>query len=129
VLEKALAGGRRMVVVAGSEERVATLDAALWTFDDRSFLPHGSARDGNPAEQPIWLTTREENPNGAGMLVLVDGATAADPAAWPEVCEFFDGHDEAAVAAARARWKDAKDSGHALKYFKQTERGAWEQAA
>ena len=128
MLEKALAGGRRVVVVAGSEERVAALDAALWTFDDQSFLPHGTARDGDAAEQPIWLTTREENPNSAGMLVLVDGATAADPAAWPELCEFFDGRDEDAVAAARARWKAAKDAGHALKYFKQTDRGGWEQA-
>lgn len=128
MLEKALAGGRRVVVVAGSAERVATLDAALWIFDDRSFLPHGSARDGDGAEQPIWLTTREENPNRAGMLVLVDGVAAADFAAWPEVCEFFDGRDESAVAAARARWKAAKDAGHALHYFRQTESGGWEQA-
>jgi DNA polymerase III subunit chi len=128
VLEKVLASGKRAVVVAGSAERVEALNAALWTYDDRGFLPHGSAKDGGAADQPIWLTTREENPNGAGMLVLVDGAVAADPGAWPAVCEFFDGRDEAALAAARARWKAAKDAGHALKYFRQTEGGGWEQA-
>jgi DNA polymerase-3 subunit chi len=128
VLEKVLAGGQRAVVVAGSEERVEALNAALWTYDDRGFLPHGSARDGGAPDQPIWLTTREENPNGAGMLVLVDGATAGDLAAWPAVCEFFDGRDEAALAAARVRWKAAKDAGHALKYFRQTDSGGWEQA-
>ena len=121
MLEKVLAGGQRAVVVAGSEERVEALNAALWTYDDRGFLPHGSARDGGAPDQPIWLTTREENPNGAGMLVLVDGATAGDLASWPAVCEFFDGRDESALAAARARWKAAKDAGHALKYFRQTD--------
>ena len=127
MLEKALAAGRRAVVVAGSAERVEALNAALWTWDDRGFLPHGSAKDGSPADQPVWLTTREENPNGATLLVLVDGATAADLAAWPSVCEFFDGGDEAALAAARERWKAAKQAGHALKYFRQTG-SAWEQA-
>jgi DNA polymerase-3 subunit chi len=127
VLEKALAAGQRIVVVAGSPERVEALDAALWTYDDRGFLPHGSARDGSAADQPVWLTTREENPNGATLLVLVDGATAADLAAWPSVCEFFDGCDEAAVAAARERWRAAKQAGHALQYFRQTG-SAWELA-
>jgi len=128
VLEKVLATGQRAVVVASSPERVEALNAALWTYDDRGFLPHGSARDGHAADQPVWLTTSEENPNGATMLILVDGAVAADAASWPSVCEFFDGRDEAALAAARARWKAAKDAGHALKYFRQTERGGWEQA-
>jgi DNA polymerase-3 subunit chi len=123
-----LARGQRVVVLAGSEERVEALNAALWTYDDRSFLPHGSARDGFAADQPIWLTTREERPNGAEMLVLVDGSDTADAASWPAICDFFDGGDDATVAAARGRWKRWKQEGHALKYFKQTERGGWEEA-
>jgi DNA polymerase-3 subunit chi len=128
VLEKVLSLGQRAVVVAGSEERVEALAGALWTYDDRSFLPHGTARDGNAADQPIWLTTREENPNAAQMLVLVDGAVADTVAAWPSVCIFFDSGDEAALAATRQRWRDWKAAGHVVKYFKQGERGGWEQA-
>jgi DNA polymerase-3 subunit chi len=37
----------------------------------------------------------------------------------------FDGNDEAALAAARARWKAAKEAGHTLTYWQQTEKG-WE---
>ena len=69
-MEKVLARGSRAVVVAGSEERVEHLNALLWTYDDRGFLPHGSARDGFAAEQPVYLTTEEENPNAATVLVL-----------------------------------------------------------
>jgi DNA polymerase-3 subunit chi len=43
LLEKALAGGFRAVVKAGSEERLEALNAALWTYDQGSFLAHGSA--------------------------------------------------------------------------------------
>lgn len=112
--------------MAGSPERVEALNAALWTYNDRSFLPHGSSRDGFAEDQPIWLTTTEENPNGAGMLVMADGATSDDVGRWPSAIEIFDGGDEAAVAAARERWKAYKAAGHTLTYWKQSDNGRWE---
>jgi DNA polymerase-3 subunit chi len=51
------------------------------------------------------VTTAEENPNGASMLVLADGTTTSDIAARGSRVEIFDGGDESAVAAARERWK------------------------
>ena len=126
ILEKVLARGDRVVVMAGSTERVEALNAALWTYNDRSFLPHGSARDGFAEDQPIWLTTDEENPNGAAMLVLADGTTSDNVAAWGSAIEIFDGGDEAAVTAARERWKAYKAAGHTLTYWKQSDDGRWE---
>jgi DNA polymerase-3 subunit chi len=125
LLERALAEGHRVVVMAGSEERAASLDALLWTYSDESFLPHGSACDGNAARQPIWLTTADNNPNQASMLVLIDGARSERLAEYRRVCDMFDGNDAEAVAAARGRWRAAKDSGHTLIYWQQTEAG-WE---
>ena len=46
LLEKSLERGWRVVVQSTSPERTDALDAHLWTFRDDSFLPHGSARDG-----------------------------------------------------------------------------------
>ena len=125
LLEKAYAGGHRIVVLAGSGERVEHLNSLLWTYSDDTFLPHGSAKDGNPDQQPIWLTVNDENPNAATMLVLVDGASSSKLAEYKRVCDMFDGNDEAALAAARARWKAAKEAGHSLTYWQQTEKG-WE---
>lgn len=127
LLEKILGRGDRAVVMAGSPERVAALDTALWTYDDRSFLPHGSKRDGFAEEQPIWLTVAPENPNGAKVLVLADGAVA-EVGGWPMVLEIFDGNSDDAVAAARERWKVHKAAGHELTYWKQDEQGRWERA-
>ena len=128
MLEKVLARGQRAVVVAGSDERAEALASALWTYDDRGFLPHGTAKDGFAADQPVWIATRAENPNGADMLVLVDGVAPPDLASWPALCLFFDDSDPAALAGTRDLWKRWKAEGHEVRYFRPGERGAWEQA-
>jgi DNA polymerase-3 subunit chi len=76
MLEKTLERGQRAVVIAGSEERVEALNAHLWTYKDRGFLPHGTAKDGHSEAQPVWLTESDENPNGAQVLFLTDGGSA-----------------------------------------------------
>jgi len=125
LLAKAITVQPRIVVKAGSRERIETLDSLLWTYDAGSFLPHGYIRDGNEAEQPIWLTTEDDNPNGAQMLVLADGATSPHVKDYTLCCELFDGNDEDAVKAARARWSAYKAEGHELTYFQQDEQGRW----
>ena len=129
LLEKVLESGSRAVVKAGSAERVEALNAHFWTYDDRAFLPHGSAADGFAAEQPIWLTTEDENPNDARILVLADGATSERVGDFDRCLEMFDGRDEGAVAAARERWRAYKTAGHSVTYWRQGERGGWQQQA
>ncbi|MGE0659715.1 MAG: DNA polymerase III subunit chi [Reyranellaceae bacterium] len=129
LLEKALQGGARCVVLAGSPERVEALNAHLWTYDAASFLPHGTARDGNAERQPIWLTDQDENPNAASMLFLTDGAQSARMADYARCFELFDGRDETAVEAARQRWKQYREAGHAVSYWQQGDRGGWEKKA
>jgi len=124
LLERALKDGYRIIVMAGSTERVEHLNQLLWTYDDASFLAHGSARDGHADRQPIFLTAAEGNPNHAEMLVLVDGVCPASLAGFKRVCDLFDGNDEAAVGAARQRWREAKAAGHDLTYWEQTV-GGW----
>ena len=126
LLEKTVGLGKRAAVMAGSEERVEALTALLWTYDHESWLPHGSARDGDGAEQPVWLTIEDENPNGATFLFLTDGAVSERVADYERCFELFDGNDPQAVEAARGRWRAYKDAGHALTYWQQTERGGWE---
>jgi DNA polymerase-3 subunit chi len=125
LLEKALEQSWRVVVLAGSAARVEQLDAALWTYDDASFLPHGTRADGNADRQPIWLTTEDENPNRATVLVAIDGARPAQPEAFTRCLDIFDDSEES-VAAARARWRADKEAGHTLTYWQQTDRGGWE---
>ena len=64
--------------------------------------------------QPIWLTHRAENPNGASMIVLVDGVEAEDLESFARCADLFDGNDADAVEAARGRWRRAREAGHTL---------------
>jgi DNA polymerase III subunit chi len=77
LLEKTLERGWRAVVQVGVPARLDAIDDALWTFRDGSFLPHGQARDGHAADQPVFLTDGNETPNGAGVRFLVEGAVPA----------------------------------------------------
>ena len=88
LLEKVLERDWRALVVAASEERVEALNADLWTYEQRSFLPHGSLSDGHPEAQPVYLSPNQENLNGANVLVLVDGCSGTDIEAYERF--FFD---------------------------------------
>jgi DNA polymerase-3 subunit chi len=126
ILAKALERKHRAVVKACSRELLETLNTSLWAYDSASFLPHGLVKNGTEAEQPVWLTTEDENPNQATVLVLVEGAVSDAAGNFELCCDLFDGNDEAAVLAARERWKKHKDSGHALAYFQQDDAGKWQ---
>jgi DNA polymerase III subunit chi len=129
LVERTLERGWRAVVQAGSEERVEALDTLLWTYREESFLPHGTRRDGNSAAQPVYLTSNEENPNGAGVRFMVDGAETAELSGYDRVVYLFDGRDEAAVAKAREQWKAAKGAGCTVTYWQQSSEGRWEKKA
>ena len=123
LLEKTLERGLRAVVMASSPERVEALTQYLWTYRPDNFLPHGNAKDGNAAMQPIWLTATDERPNDAAFLFLTDGATSTQVGDYQRVCEIFDGNDENAVGAARKRWAAYKSAGHDLSYWQQGDKG------
>ena len=129
LLELSLKRGWRAAVQAASEERVEALNTLLWTYREESFLPHGTARDGQPSAHPIYLTAGDDNPNAADVRFMVDGATLADASPYTRVAYVFDGRDEEAVVRARAEWQAAKAKGYAISYWQQDQGGRWQQKA
>ncbi len=126
LLERTLERGWRAVVQSGSAERLEALDLSLWTYDDASFLPHGTARDGDPARQPVYLTVGDDTPNGAGVRFLVDGAETSVFEGFVRIVCIFDGRDADAVARARQQWQAARAAGSTVTYWRQSESGRWE---
>jgi DNA polymerase-3 subunit chi len=130
LLEKSVERGWRVVVQASSDERIEALDAHLWTYRDDNFLPHGTYKEGSPAEQPILLTLHDDNPNAATVRFLIDGAPVpADAAAYQRIVLLFDGEDDDAVATARERWSAAKAQGFEVTYWQADEQGRWQRKA
>jgi DNA polymerase-3 subunit chi len=128
LLTKALSLGHRIVVRTADKAATERLNEQLWTYRPDSFLPHGSAKDGQADRQPIYLTENDDNPNQAALLVLTHGEPAEDADAYALCCDIFDGSDETALSKARNRWKLVKEAGHEVTYWQQTEKG-WEKKA
>lgn len=126
LLEKSLERGWKVAVQGASEERIDALDAHLWSYRDDSFLPHGTWREAEAAEQPVLLTVNGDNPNAATVRFLIEGAGLPENAeAYNRIVLVFDGTDDDAVAAARDHWKVAKARGFAATYWQPDEQGRW----
>lgn len=126
LLVRTLGAGQRALVLGSAPAGLDALSTELWA--QPAWLPHGTAADGDPDLQPIWLSTEPEPLNGARYLFMVEGAKTDRLAAFERVFDLFDGNDPEAVAAARTRWKQAKTEGHSLTYWQQSETGWRKQA-
>ncbi len=119
IAAKALAGGKRMVIVSANEAQQQRISEALWARAD-SFLAHGTAGGESDQHQPILLASDVAQGNGATILALADGV-------WRETGEFerilllF---DAATVAGARIAWKALGDT-DAERHFWKQDGGKW----
>jgi len=129
LLAVSLERGWRVVVQAGSEERVEALAAQLWSFDEESFLPHGTSADGFPDLQPVWLTAEDDNPNNANVRIFVDGAKVSNVGGLTRAVIMFDGNDQQAVENARSQWMEFRNAGHEVSYWQQDDQGRWQNRA
>ncbi len=130
LVERSLERGWQAAIQAVSEERLSALDDGLWTYTDESFLPHGTDREPDAATQPVVLTLRDLNPNGASIRFLVEGADLPpDAADYARICILFDGTDQDALLRAREQWRQAKAAGHDVAYWQQDDSGRWNKKA
>lgn len=129
LLEKCVERGWRTVVQTGSVERRDALDAALWTYSEESFLPHG-VRPEELNDRAIRLTAEPDPADGATVRFLVDRARLPEDASLYDRLVFvFDGNDPEAVLDAREQWKAVKSAAMAPTYWIQDERGRWSKKA
>ena len=129
LMEKVVGAGLRAVIKAHDNAVVDALDKVLWDYDPASFIPHDKKGCDHPADQQVYLTTEDENPNNATVLVLVD-AVKTDALSDFERCLYmFDGRNVDVVSAAREDWASLKAQDHTMSYWQQKELGGWEQKA
>lgn len=131
IVTKAFEKGHRLLIKTNDAKEAAVLDKLLWTFDEQSFLPHGSEKTARNAEdQPIWITDKEENPNNADVLIVTSGETLEMSKDFALCCDLFDGAKDDLLQAARERWKYWRDKdAFDISYFQQTDSGGWEKKA
>jgi DNA polymerase-3 subunit chi len=69
--EQAVELGQRVYIQTANSGATARLDELLWTFDDRSFLPHEIAGDAAPSHPRVMILLGEQPaPAGFGELLI-----------------------------------------------------------
>lgn len=123
---KAWQAGNRVMIRVPDKKEARRISDLLWTFNPSVFLPNGADGDASPEKQPVWVTAGNDNINQAGVLILTHGCTYDAVDGFTLCCEMLDGRISDQIQAARARWREYKESGHDLTYWQQDDDGKWQ---
>ena len=113
--EKAFALGHRVFVHAPGNGAARELDNLMWTFRDRSFLPHALA--GEDAEVPVHIGHGAEPAEGFHLLINLGHEVPGFFSRFERVAEVVDG-DAGHKAKGRERFRFYKDRGYPLETHK-----------
>jgi len=117
LVEKAWRLKHKIYLHAASEAEARRLDGLLWTYDDRSFLPHVlDAPDLDPGlaeATPVRVGAAAEPGFEADLLVNLDHSVPLFFSRFERVAEIVGG-DEAQRSAARERFRFYRDRGYTL---------------
>lgn len=130
LLEKCLQNDWACLIRAQNASTLNDLDKKIWSFKPDSWLPHAIEGEGVEAsEQPILLTTSDENSNFSQAFFILENAPLGDIEGVERIFYLIDGNNEDLVKAARIEYKRAKEEGFELAYWQQNENGKWEKKA
>jgi DNA polymerase III subunit chi len=113
--EKAFGLGHRSYVHLASEIVARELDNFMWTFRDRSFLPHCLA--GDDVQAPIHLGFGQEPAEDFHLLINLSPQIPGFFSRFERVAEVLDANDEIR-AQGRERFRFYKDRGYPLETHK-----------
>jgi DNA polymerase III subunit chi len=119
LLRKAYRQGARVAVTAASVTLHA-LDRALWTFDERDFVPHACVSDAQAERatvrlSPIWLLFGPLPQDHPGVLVNLDGNIDDIAGQFERVIEVV-AAEPAEAERARARWRQYRGRGWVVRH-------------
>jgi len=113
--EKAFGLGHRSFVHLASEAEAQHLDNLMWTFRDRSFLPHCLA--GEDTQAPVHLGFGQEPATNFHLLINLSPDIPRFFSRFERVAEVLDANHEIR-AQGRERFRFYKDRGYPLETHK-----------
>jgi DNA polymerase-3 subunit chi len=112
LVEKAYEQGLRVAVRTSAPAETVEIDELLWTFSDRSFVPHGvwPADPDFATATPVLISSGALPDSHRDVLVNLGADVPADFTAFSRICEVVAGDDDA-KRRARLRWRGYKEAG------------------
>jgi len=110
--EKAYEQGLRVAVRTSAPAETVEIDELMWTFSDRSFVPHGvwPADPDFATATPVLISSGALPDSHRDVLVNLAADMPADFTAFSRICEVVAGDDDA-KRRARLRWRGYKEAG------------------
>ncbi|MDX1924273.1 MAG: DNA polymerase III subunit chi [Rickettsiaceae bacterium] len=125
LIEKCYKTGINTLVHTEDEGMQEILNKMLWTFSQKSFIPHGSILDERIEDQPVLISHKTENFNQSKLLVMVAGAYM-NPEEYERVFIVFFNQSEVQKNLARKIYQDLKAQEHNICIYKQNITGTWD---
>jgi len=112
IAEKAYEQGLRVAVRTASPSETAEIDDLMWTFSDRSFVPHAvwPAEPSVAEHTPVLIASGPLPDSHRDVLVNLAAEGPAEPARYGRICEIV-GADAAPRRRARQRWRSYRAAG------------------
>ena len=108
IAEKALTAGHRIHICLSNQEECEKLDALLWTFRDRSFIPHELSDD--PIDHCPVTISAKINEKHADMLLNVMDKIPENIKQFQRIAEIIDNQPES-INAGRERYRFYRENG------------------
>jgi DNA polymerase-3 subunit chi len=108
--EKAYLGDLRVLILSDGIEEAKAIDDLLWTFNDRSFVPHQLSETGYAVdpETPVHLTHTEGPNDGGDLLVNLSDRLPSGLDRFTRIAEIIDG-DPQRRRLGRERFKSYRE--------------------
>jgi DNA polymerase-3 subunit chi len=102
--EKAFNLEQRVALVADAEPDAVALDDLLWTFRDRSFVPHALQEADGGTDTPVVIAWRGRPATGCDLAINLGAAVPEGFGGFGRIAEIVDG-DAARRRAGRERYR------------------------
>ncbi len=110
LVDKAFHLSHQIHIHAQDEAQARHFDDLLWTFHDRSFLPHAQYFASDASPPPITIGYQDQIPTHGDVLINLSEQSPAFAEQFSRVVEFvYD--NEAQRQLARQRFKHYRDAG------------------
>jgi len=110
--EEFQSAGKRVVITVLDDNQGVTLDRFMWTWKKTSFVPHvydnGTV---DSLDEPVVITTRESNPNGAQTLIMGKPCSLEFIRRFEQVIDFAELYDDELAVESRRRFAAYRGAG------------------
>ena len=111
--DKAYRLGHRVYIHTESPEQTQELDTLLWTFQQNSFVPHGTVQDAGDSKPPVLLS-HDTEPDASQVMINLAAEVPLFFSRFERVAELVNA-DNTVRQQGRSRYSFYKERGYPLR--------------